>query len=322
MEKATGVITTVVLITAAAAYTADAEYDYPAEYADLFEQFRAITAEEAEMLVSAKGVPPRNDLRPSQILEPIFAKCIDGLPGYYLLLSYKGKDTGVRDNAEEIIAMLNSANGFDPYALAEKYDVIKKYRYDFCTFFVDAWTWTGVIGLETSALSIYLLDDLPVYVALAEEHLGVRAIATAKLFAPGVLHSMPVLAFENSGGGILYVRGPAERLTVIDKTELENMGKEQLDRFYARFKSYPDGSDRAKERWAETINQINREAVKVDGYYEVRPREEPLETDGNSINYVPDFNQNFDPYFKDCWRRTCSRHNSFRPEIPCGVSSF
>jgi len=77
------ILTTGILSLAAAAITAEAEYNYPPEYADLFEQFRVITPEEVQIDVALYGDDPWHTYAGGIILEPILLKCINGVPGYY-----------------------------------------------------------------------------------------------------------------------------------------------------------------------------------------------------------------------------------------------
>jgi hypothetical protein len=271
----------VVALAVLAAGAGEINYEYPPEYGELFGRFRAITAEEAVMMVSVMGYIIDESSAGSVILEPIAVKSTDGLPGYYWILSQKTDDAELRKAAKNVISMVNAENGFNPYVLEKECEVLKERYRDFCTFYVNAWTWYGEIGYHSSTMDAHVVNEFQYYLNLAEELSGEDDFVRARFYAANIRPSSPVVVFETREGIRRYLCGPRDNVEEIDYERVKELAAEGMKEAYTHFKEHPDAWDAAESRWVETLRRIEREARKENGYYKLQGPGLDFETDEN-----------------------------------------
>ena len=289
------------LATAAVAISAEAEYDYPAGYADFFNEFRAVTPEEVQAAISLKGAVPGYDCAGSAILEPIKLNTMDGLPVVYFVVCYKGTDDEIRDVAEDVIRMLNDPKGFDPYILEGKLEQLMPFSRDFCSYDVFAWTWGEGISLKMPVSIHYLLQEYPDYLNAVETKYGFSGIKNAKIFASSAACLYIVHAFEDDKRTKRYFYGPPHKLVETDEAELRRFSTEELEGWYGLFKNRSPLLDKYSAWWGEVLKQSNRVEEK-DGYLRIIYNDNGYDATEHEIEGVPDFNQhNHEGNIGDCW---------------------
>ncbi|NIT35995.1 MAG: hypothetical protein GTN49_05760 [candidate division Zixibacteria bacterium] len=292
---------TVVILLKASAFPAETEYEYPAGYADFFNAFRAVTPEEAQVAISLKGAVPGYDCAGSAILEPIKLNTMGGLPGVYFVVCYKGTDDKIRDVAEDVIIMLNDANGFDPYILKGKLEQLMPFSRDFCSYDVRAWTWDEGITVKMPDSIHYLLQEYPDYLNAVETEYGLSGIENAKIFASSATCLYIVHAFENDKGTKRYFYGPPHKFVETDEAELSRFSTEELEGWYGLFKNHSPLLDKYRAWWVEVLEQSDR-AEKKDGYLRIIYNDNGYDATEHEIEGVPDFNQHHhEGNIGDCW---------------------
>jgi hypothetical protein len=257
-------------------YESPKEEGYPSEYDELFDRFRAITSEEALMLVSARGSPPGKGWVGKPILEPIVIKSSNGEVCHYWLMGYKGDDTNVRNVAENAIAMLNADDGFNPYEFLKLWEILKTYSREFSNFYVDAWTWkTGIGGTGGGDLPGFLYY-FKSYLYFAEALYSEGNILNTKILLTGIEPYGWLYAFDVRNLGKRYIydypdgsEGGRNRAE-IDKYGIREVALGRMARLYDHYKTTPDHYDEAEANWAETLEFIKKHAVKKDGYYRLQ----------------------------------------------------
>jgi hypothetical protein len=249
---------------AAALGAGEIDYEYPPEYGELFERFRAITPEEAQMWVSAQGDPPGGEGAASQILEPVIFMCLDGIPGYYLIIGYEGRDADIRETAEDLISLLNEEEGFDPAELKAKFEIIHEHKLEFSTSIVRAWPWHRRIAGECPEFSIWIVTDLHLFANKAGAEFGADFLHKIRFYATAIDISEPLLAFENGNGDVKYLSGTQDPVTL---EEVEATIAASLERRYNDFLNRKEAYEETREAWARTLTDIKRDSKKERGYY-------------------------------------------------------
>jgi len=256
------------------------EAGYPPEYDELFERFRPITSEEALMLVSARGFTYGENWAGKPILEPIVIKSFEGEVYSYWLMAYKGDDAGVRDTAEEVIAMLNADEGFDPYEFLDLWEILTSISWEFYGFFVYGWTWDCGFGASGGDVPGFLYD-FKSYLNFAEALYGEGNILKTKILVTGIQPYGWLYAFDVRNLGKRYIydypdgsEGGIHR-GEIDKDGIREVALGRMARLYDHYQRTPEHYDQAEAKWVETLEYIKENAVKEGGYYRLpRPVEE------------------------------------------------
>jgi len=303
MRKAPIVFPAVILAATTLAVGAAANYDYPPGYAELLQLFRPITSEEIKKMVSAEGIGIGENSVGSAILEPILIRCVDGSPSYYWVISHKTNDLNVRKVAESVIAMANAEGGFDPYEFNEACGFLLVSRNEFCTFYAEAWTWAGDIGMHSGELNVHIINEFGRYLEIAEEKFGKGNLIKAKLYAAGVLPSSPVIVFETKDGKKRYLYDHDNDVVEVAGEYVWGVYREWWAKAFNNYQNHSAEWDMAKTRWADTLTRIEGQAKKEGGYYRVQITEGSLEIDGRIYN-VPEMNMHFRPGSNTCWRFT------------------
>jgi hypothetical protein len=222
------------------------------------------------MMVSVEGYIIDDNSAGSVILEPIAIKSTDGLPGSYWIITQKTDDAELRGVAENFISMANAENGFDPYEFVKESEVLKEHRSDFCSFYIDAWTWTGEIGGHSGSLVVLIIEAFQYYLNRAEELYGEGNLVRAWFYGESIRHPAPVVVFEAKDGTKRYLYGSRYDPEEIDYERIQELAAEGMKEAYTHFKEHPDAWDAAENRWVETLERIERDAVKENGYYRLR----------------------------------------------------
>jgi len=256
--------------SAAAGGAVGIDYEYPPEYAELFARFRAITPEEAVKMVSVMGYTIGEGSAGSVILEPMVIKATDGLPGSYWILAQKTNDAELRGIVERFISMANAENGFDPYEFVKKCEVLKEHSSDFCSFYIDAWTWTGEIGSHSGSLAVLIIEAFPYYLNRAEDLYGEGNLVRAWFYAASIRNPAPVVIFETRDGAKHYLYGSRYDPEEIDYERVQELAAAGMEEAYTHFKEHPDAWSAAESRWTETHERIESDAIKENGYYKLR----------------------------------------------------
>lgn len=301
------IYTTLIFAVAnAAAIAAEAGYDYPPEFADLFEQFRVITPEEAQIDVALYGDDPWHTLAGGVILEPVLIKCVNGVPAYYLVLSYNGEDDGIRQEMEDVIRMLNDDEGFDPNKLDEKLTSLEPSWRDFRTFGKPAWTYGGAPGYSTAYVPD-LFIDFRGYLESMKKGFGVRSLENLKIYGTHTAITAPVFGVRTPPKETLYyIPNPAsDGVVMISESDLVKIFYEKTASIYDRFLKNADVFSSKKEHWEKLKGSVG-EVEKTGKYLKVREYIGADEggLDGYMIDDVPEFNVCTAPgdnYQGDCW---------------------
>jgi hypothetical protein len=259
-------------VLAAAAVSAETEYDYPPEFADLFEQFRVITPGEAQLYVALDGDDPWHTFAGGVVLEPVLIKCVNGVPGYYLVLSYHGKDSNVRGEMENVINILNDDAGFDPTELDERISALEPYWGDFRYYGIPAWTYDGG-PVYSRAYAPELLVDFPKYLASLREEANARDIPRLYIHASFTEVTPPMFALGVEGQDGYFIGDPETGCVRETKgTELAATFREQAESISNKVSEEPDGFTVKARRW-DLLMDRKAEAEKKGEYLKVREYE-------------------------------------------------
>ncbi len=303
---AASVICATLLLTLTSPVWASEEPLYPPEYADFFEQFRVITPEEVMLDAALYGDDPGHTLAGGIVLEPIFIKCANGVPAYYLVLSYNGEDAGIRGKMEEVISMLNDEAGFDPYELDEKITALEPYWGDFYTFGTPAWTFGGAPCYSTTYAPQLFVWFHTILTKLAGRYRR-DEMREFKAYATHIAISVPLFGFKNGDGETIYFiyKPNGEQLLETDESELSTLFVEDTEILLNSFSANAEGFFEKRAYW-DGIKGHSGEVEKEGKYLKVREHNPGLEgaVDGFGLEDVPDFNLNTAPpdhYSGDCW---------------------
>lgn len=259
----------------AAAGAGEDGYEYPPEYDELFKRFRPLTREEVLMLISAQGTPPGDGWARSPILEPICIKSVEEEICNYWVMSYEGDDARVRGAAEELIAMLNADDGFDPYKFLTLREILYTHSREFNDFFVYGWTWDCGIGLWGESIPGFLYD-FESYLYFAEALYGEGNILKTKILVTGIQPWGWLYAFNVRDAGRRYIYNYPENSYggtgrgEIDENGIREVALGRMARLYDHYKQTPEHYDQAEAKWAETLEYIKKNAVKEGGYYRLQ----------------------------------------------------
>ncbi|MGD8719584.1 MAG: hypothetical protein PVH29_12290 [Candidatus Zixiibacteriota bacterium] len=299
------IFTTVLCATAVAAVSAETEYDYPPEFADLVAGSRLLTPEEVLIDVAVHADTPWHEYAGALLLEPVLVKSFNGTPAYYMIIGYVGDDKTARDEMESITKLLNNKEGFDPYDLAKRITSIESAWGDFYTFFRPAWN-TG-IGIRMSVnYAPKILMNFTDFLNQVESYAEITKTGDFKILASDFHVGKPVLYYSDSEGGPRYFL--VEMMTEVkpvDEMELDRNFSEWVSQTEDWFDKRPEYIPAEIDFWNDILTDKN-EVEKEGKYYKVREREEyeDDEIDDWDVENVPDFNQNGAPHDQgspDCW---------------------
>jgi hypothetical protein len=294
------------LATAATAIAAGAEYDYPPEFADLFGQFRVITPEEAQIDVALYGDDPWHTYAGGVILEPILLRCINGIPAYYVVVSYNGRNSEIRQDMENLIRLLNDQRGFDPERLAEMLSALEPHWGDFYTFGRPAWTHGSGGRMMTPYLPQFLVDFQGYFYNIkAESDTSDKSLCSVYMIYPAL--TSPVFGFGSTGVDRRYYFAQPQTGEVVstNEGELDSMFFQRIEHLLNCYAENPGSFLKEHEYW-QGVKGLFEEVEKEGKYLKVREHVGATdgELDGKTIDDVPEFNVSTAPgdnYWGDCW---------------------
>lgn len=246
-------------------------------------QFRILTLEEVRVDVALHGYVGswEDDVYEGAILEPVLFKCINGAPGHYYVLTFKGTNPKNREAIEGIRKLLSDEDGFYLEEISPFLDTARDNYKDYCTFICEAWDFGGCY-CKTAAID-NLLYEFEIYVEIAQKCLGIKGSPKIKLYAVAPFGRGLIFALKDPGkeerfmwstgmsGWVLDEEGRVEKYGGFGEATRDEIAERYdsiIERLTTKSQLSPNPFDEDVEYWAglrEEMGAIEKE----DGYYHI-----------------------------------------------------
>ncbi len=253
---------TLIVFSTAPAF-AECDFPYYPEFADRICQYDEVTPLMAKKVAISMGFHYQ---KPGDIVcEPLLIKTIVGMPAFYMVATYNGKDRRVVRKWNAIVTEINGGSRIPARELTERLAFFfdEKVFRQFAWVSIHTYTCLGRVQAASGGIPPALWGYEEAY-ERAKELYGRDDFYFARIIALGHAHVQAFEFVDASGETVVIEVDKYERASIANLDEITSNMHDWVNAWYELFDADPDLIERNARRWREIELEVPDDAAQKE----------------------------------------------------------